>query len=110
MGRLLDAEASLRTNTDALVQQFGEAAARKKAHFTWTVAVFASLYLNLGQEDSVYAVDMQAYEMSAAVYGSGWPRVFVHCYKATWWHWRKGHLDSAGGGRSAIRDDGVGEP
>ena len=95
MGRLLDAEASLRTATDVLVQRFGEAAARKKPHFIWILTAQASLYLKLGQEDSAYAVDRQAYDMSTAVYGSGSPRLFVPWYKAAWWHWRKGHLDSA---------------
>ena len=95
MGRLADAETSLRKAIDVLVQHFGEGPAREQPHFGWILTAQASLYLKMGREDDAYAADMQLFEINKAVYHSTSPRVFVSWYKAARWSWKKGDIEDA---------------
>ena len=95
MDRLSDAEDSLLQAVDVLVQQFGEASARRKPQFTWILTAQAFLYLKMGKEEEAYNADMQAFDINKVIYYSTSPRVFVSWYKVAWWGLRRGRLENA---------------
>ena len=95
MGRLTDAETSLLKAINVLIQHFGEETAKSKPHYIWTLTAQAFLYLQMSRDRDAHAADTQAFEINKAIYGLTSPRVFVSWYKAAWWSWRNGDVETA---------------